>query len=242
MDGWSLSCIRKDQTTSITRARRQRSDPADLTGHDQTERTQAGPSTFVTSALGVSSSTSSSGSGFYTRDAGGNLVSLRSASGRFYYLFDGLGSVVGLVNTSGAKVNSYSYDPYGVQLSASETVPNPWRYAAGYFDTQTGLTKFGTRYYDPTLARFTQRDPSGKDLPYAYAGCNPVNNTDPSGALFSCTIGAITLAVVGLWLGVVATGGLVALGVTAAEVSAVGGGVSLGFTFFSVVGSVLRDE
>jgi RHS repeat-associated protein len=89
--------------------------------------------------------------------------------------------VVGLVNTTGAKVNTYRYDPYGMQLSASETVPNPWRYASGYHDTQTGLTKFGTRYYNPDLGRWTQRDPSGRDLPYAYAGCDPINKTDPSG-------------------------------------------------------------
>jgi RHS repeat-associated protein len=68
-----------------------------------------------------------------------------------------------------------------MQLSASETVANPWRYAAGYTDTQTGLTKFGARYHDPSLGRFTQRDPSGKDLPYAYAGCNPTNHVDPTG-------------------------------------------------------------
>ena len=92
--------------------------------------------------------------------------------------------MIGLVNSSATKVNSYSYDPSGVQLSASETVANPWRYASGLFDAQTGLTKFGTRYYDPTLGRWTQRDPSGRDLPYAYAGDDPVNNTDPPGLGF----------------------------------------------------------
>src|SRR4029453_1944901 len=51
----------------------------------------------------------------------------------------------------------------------------------GYYDTSTGLTKFGARYYNPDLARFTQRDPSGKDLPYSYAGSDPINISDPSG-------------------------------------------------------------
>jgi RHS repeat-associated protein len=49
------------------------------------------------------------------------------------------------------------------------------------YDTATGLTKFGARYYNPDLGRFTQRDPSGEDLPYAYAGCDPVNHTDWTG-------------------------------------------------------------
>jgi RHS repeat-associated protein len=46
----------------------------------------------------------------------------------------------------------------------------------------SGLYTMGDRTYDPTLARFTQPDPKsqGPD-PYAYAGDNPVNNTDPTG-------------------------------------------------------------
>ena len=88
---------------------------------------------------------------------------------------------MGLINSSGVKVNSYSYDPYGKQMSITQTVSNPWRYASGFYHGLTGMTKFGTRYYNPELGRFTQRDPSGKDLPYAYAGCNPTNNTDPTG-------------------------------------------------------------
>ncbi len=40
----------------------------------------------------------------------------------------------------------------------------------------------GHRYYDPTLGRFTQLDPSGQETnPYLYAGGDPINNTDPSG-------------------------------------------------------------
>ncbi|WP_431944004.1 RHS repeat-associated core domain-containing protein [Micromonospora marina] len=101
---------------------------------------------------------------------------MRANGVRYYYLVDGLGSVVGVVNGSATKVNSYSYDPYGIQLSASQRVSNPWRYAAGQFDGATGLTKFGARYYDGGLGRFTQRDPSGKDFPYTYAGGDPVKN------------------------------------------------------------------
>jgi RHS repeat-associated protein len=178
--------------------------PLAYTGQGQTQRTQAGSTSFVNSALGVASTTSSGSTDSYTRDHQGTLVSLRAASGsRYYYLMDGLGSVVGLVNASGSKVNSYSYDPYGTQLSASGTVANPWRYASGQLDGQTGLTKFGARYYDPALGRFTQRDPSGRDLPYAYAGCNPVNRTDPTG--YGCTVWG--------YVGWIILGGLVATGV-----------------------------
>ena len=181
--GWSLSYNAKDQTTSITKPGGTALTPLAYAGADQTQRTQAATTSFINSALGVASATSSGSTASYTRDNRGTLVSLRTATdSRFYYLFDGLGSVVGLVNSSGSKVNTYSYDPYGVQLSATEAVANPWRYAAGYFDTQTGLTKFGTRYYDPTLGRWTQRDPISPTFAnYRYAGCDPVNRIDPLG-------------------------------------------------------------
>jgi RHS repeat-associated protein len=59
---------------------------------------------------------------------------------------------------------------------------NPWHYAGSYTDTATGYLKLGTRYYNPTTARFTQPDPSGKEAnTYNYASCNPINNTDPTG-------------------------------------------------------------
>jgi RHS repeat-associated protein len=181
--GWSLAYNPKDQTTSITKPGGTALAPMAYAGGSQTQRTQAGQASFVNSALGVASATSSGSTTFYTRDSRGTLVSLRTASGnRYYYLFDGLGSVVGLVNSSGSKVNAYSYDPYGVQLSATEAVANPWRYVSGFFDAQTGLTKFGTRYYDPTLGRFTQRDPISPTFAnYRYAGCDPVNRIDPLG-------------------------------------------------------------
>ncbi|MET9987865.1 RHS repeat-associated core domain-containing protein, partial [Streptomyces rochei] len=42
----------------------------------------------------------------------------------------------------------------------------------------------GHRYYDPTLGRFTQPDPSGQETnPYLYAAGDPVNRIDPIGLL-----------------------------------------------------------
>lgn len=68
------------------------------------------------------------------------------------------------------------------------SVANPWGYAGGYTDP-TGLVKFGTRYYDPTLGRWTQQDPLvdgcvcqvNRVNLYAYAADNPVYVTDPTG-------------------------------------------------------------
>ena len=84
---------------------------------------------------------------------------------KYYYLFDGLMSVVGLTGPinggSISKANLYDYDLYGVMLNQSEYAANPWKYAGGYFDTTTSLYKFGTRYYNPELGRWTQQDAVG---------------------------------------------------------------------------------
>ncbi len=80
-----------------------------------------------------------------------------------------------------------SIDEYGNQTATSGTLLNPWRYAGGYNDGN-GLTKFGTRYYDPTVGRWTQQDSvtAGITNPaaankYPYVGDSPVDFSDPSG-------------------------------------------------------------
>ncbi len=90
--------------------------------------------------------------------------------------------------SSGIVKNSYYYDPYGNSLNKSETVSNPWQFASGYYDANTGLYKFGTRYYDPQLGRWTQKDPVGGSVgkigsgnPYVYADNMPNMQTDSSG-------------------------------------------------------------
>lgn len=88
---------------------------------------------------------------------------------------------------------------------------NPFQFAGGYRDP-TSFYKFGARYHDPSVGRWTQRDPVPSELPYAYAGANPVNFMDPSGlewwdpsdwdvdwkrVAWSCAGGAITGAATG---------------------------------------------
>lgn len=61
------------------------------------------------------------------------------------------------------------------QVSVGET-------ARGATETRQAHPLFGARYYDPTLGRWTQQDPSGQEAnAYAYAGCDPVNKVDPTG-------------------------------------------------------------
>jgi RHS repeat-associated protein len=122
----------------------------------------------------------------------GLLNNERPPDGKMHYdLFDNLDLVVYLTNSSaGNKDNSYDDDPSGQIKAQQEGEANPWKFAAGYLDSSTGLYKFGTRYYDPTLGRWTQQDPVGGSLGdlnsanlYTYADDDPVNATDPGGEL-----------------------------------------------------------
>ena len=65
------------------------------------------------------------------------------------------------------------------------------------------MVKFGTRYYDPLLGRWTQQDPVGGSLGdlnaanrYTYAKDDPVNVVEPSGATsaFGCILGLFIAA------------------------------------------------
>ncbi|CCF85157.1 RHS repeat-associated core domain-containing protein [Nitrolancea hollandica] len=205
--GLSLSYNALNQTASIT--------PPGGTaigmsyaGDSQVERVAAGSQSFTNSALGLSLAADTSGTTAYVRDNQGKLTEQRTPGGNYYYLFDGLGSVVALTDSSGAVVNTYSYDPYGNTKSSTGSVANPWRFGGSYgayHDADTGLYKIGHRYYDPGLARWAQQDPIvagstilfGNNLPskattgcagnpmslnrYAYADLNPINSTDPTG-------------------------------------------------------------
>jgi RHS repeat-associated protein len=66
--------------------------------------------------------------------------------------------------------------------------PTSFRFAGGLYSSSVALHKFGQRWYDQSLDRWTQQDPIDQtgDLKegnrYLYVGDNPINGTDPSGA------------------------------------------------------------
>ncbi|MGQ0680029.1 MAG: RHS repeat-associated core domain-containing protein [Actinomycetota bacterium] len=196
--------------------------PMSYLNSGQTERTQAGDQSFKDGPLGLSVATTGLlaplGLGTtinYVRTPNGDLVSRRTGTTAHYYLFDRLGSVVALTDGQGNALNRYFYDPFGNYLvGTTEQVPQPWQFAAGFKDAFSGYYKFGTRYYDPTLGRWTQMDPSGQDAnSYAYAGSNPVNFVDPTGEAFVLVIPAGVAA----WKAGVAVAGIFSAGLAAWE-------------------------
>jgi len=103
---------------------------------------------------------------------------------------------------------------------------------SGFYDSTTGLYKFGIRYYDPTLGRWTQQDPLGGSLfdpstgnRYIYADDDPTNLTDPHGSI-SVSGGAIyfTNSDVGFFLLTAATTGAYAIAAALDFVSTLLGG------------------
>jgi RHS repeat-associated protein len=189
---------------------------------DSTERTAAGATTYADTPLGIGMSRTGGTNTYYTRDDDGTLVSQRIGATTYYYVFDGLGSVLHLVDTSGNVAATYGYDPYGgTTATGTAAAGNPFRFASGHLDS-TGLYKFGTRYYDAAYGRWTQRDPIAGDIGipgtvnrYAYVGCDPVNDTDPSGRLSRGTrcgllVGATFVGGTGFFIGGVLSGGLIA--------------------------------
>ncbi|MGF9663173.1 RHS repeat-associated core domain-containing protein [Arthrobacter crystallopoietes] len=179
--------------------------PFTYAGPSNTERTSAGTTTFVNGLLGLTRQTSGTTTTSFVRDPQGTLISMTNSAGTFYYTADALKSTIALTDSTQTKVATYTYDSWGRTTgTGTQAGTNRFQYLGEYKDAATALNKFGARYYDATTGRFTQPDPSGQEANrYAYAECNPVNVSDPSGLQSSyCTalgmasigVGAVSLA------------------------------------------------
>ncbi|MBK9693753.1 MAG: hypothetical protein IPO73_19070 [Gemmatimonadetes bacterium] len=117
----------------------------------------------------------------------GNVPDYLVRGGAVYRLVpDHLGSVRTVVDTAtGAVAQWTSYDAWGNVLADSGAGFQPFGFAGGLTDGATGLVRFGVRDYDPTIGRWTAKDPvgfgGGAENLIAYADGDPVNLSDPTG-------------------------------------------------------------
>lgn len=150
-------------------------------------------------------------------------------------LSDQVGSVRLVVNaTTGAIAQRIDYDAFGNPTYVTG-LPNfqPFGFAGGLTDADTGLVRFGARDYDPSVGRWTSKDPIGfegldSNL-FAYALQDPVNLFDPTGLiapLAGAALGAAVGGLTGFTLAVALGVDLpvaVAVGLTGAAYGALGG-------------------
>ena len=103
----------------------------------------------------------------------------------YYLVKDQLGSILKVVKEDGTILQELTYDEFGVVLSDTASGYQPFGYAGGHYDHDTGLVRFGARDYDASIGRWIEKDPidfdGGDTNLYAYVNSDPVNGIDPSG-------------------------------------------------------------
>ena len=118
----------------------------------------------------------------YETDLAGNVQAVSHA--------DGLGSVRGLTDATGALIQTYRTDAFGMPTATQGSSTQSFQFTGEQVDP-TGLVYLRARMYDPTSGRFLQRDtvfgsvraPQSIDR-YIYVVNNPLRLTD-AGGLFA---------------------------------------------------------
>ncbi|HEX4341007.1 MAG TPA: toxin TcdB middle/N-terminal domain-containing protein [Polyangiaceae bacterium] len=113
--------------------------------------------------------------------------------GAVFYLSDVAHSPVAIVDNDGKTVSTESYAAYGAVTSSTGPQTDPHRFVGNEHDVATGLADFHARPYRADLGIFLAPDPvplftperlldtPSRLYPYAYAGGDPINRSDPSG-------------------------------------------------------------
>ena len=104
--------------------------------------------------------------------------------GNIYYGGDSVGycrSVDLGASSQSNQSNQSVTSAFGVELSHTGGTVTPWGFAGGQAGDRGRQVKFGERYYDPSLGRWTQVDPLLSGSRYGYGFNNPVNLYDRDG-------------------------------------------------------------
>ncbi|WP_181434750.1 MULTISPECIES: RHS repeat-associated core domain-containing protein [unclassified Curtobacterium] len=175
---------------------------------------------------------------------GAKHASLASFTPRLRTWWTGSGTPVGVLSDDGQRAYTVSFDPYGNRTVVSGGT-SPWfeylpfGYKTGIRITGDGLVKFGQRWYLPVAGGWTQEDtldapldPSNANR-YAFAGDDPINNSDPSGksilgAVVSGAVDALSVAGTAVGCALLAGVGCLVAGIVAGAVFGGLGGIAGG--------------
>jgi RHS repeat-associated protein len=116
--------------------------------------------------------------------------------GTIYYVrADHIGRPVFATNSTGVKVWSATYTPFGGVHTSTGALPTA-RFPGQWFQSESGLHQNWMRDYDPTTGRYLQADPLGLidgASVYGYVRQSPMMYTDPTGECPWC-VGAAIIA------------------------------------------------
>ena len=143
----------------------------------------------------------------FAYDATGTPLSVNYNGTTYYYVTNIQGDVVAIANASGVEQVQYTYGAWGQLFSTTGTLAttlganNPLRYRGYVYDTETGLYYLQSRYYNPDVGRFINKDNypctgqgfSGNNM-FAYCGNNPVNRKDAGGYAWETIWDIVSLA------------------------------------------------
>ncbi|OGP50210.1 MAG: hypothetical protein A2Y79_07845 [Deltaproteobacteria bacterium RBG_13_43_22] len=107
----------------------------------------------------------------------------------YYLMYDQIGSLRTVTDASGTIVKKIDLDSFGNILSDSNpSFTIPFGFAGGLHDRNTNIVRFGARDYDPSIGKWTAKDPidflGGDTNLYGYVLNDPVNLFDSLGLLW----------------------------------------------------------
>jgi len=108
------------------------------------------------------------------------------AGSNYRFVKDHLGSPRLIVKSDdGTVVQRLDYTDLGKIIVNTAPSFQPFAFAGGIHEEFTKLVKFGERYYDPEVGRWTRKDPilfnGGDSNLYNYVAGDPINAFDPTG-------------------------------------------------------------